>query len=49
MTIALIGSPETSHQRLDADIFTGVQTLMLRFVDGTALMALHLFASEFIM
>lgn len=48
MTIALIGSPETSHQRLDACEDVGVQTLMLRFVDGTALIALHLFASEFI-
>jgi alkanesulfonate monooxygenase SsuD/methylene tetrahydromethanopterin reductase-like flavin-dependent oxidoreductase (luciferase family) len=45
---ALIGSPETIHQRLTAYEEAGVQELVLRFVDGTNLEALRRFAREFI-
>jgi alkanesulfonate monooxygenase SsuD/methylene tetrahydromethanopterin reductase-like flavin-dependent oxidoreductase (luciferase family) len=44
---ALIGSPETIRQRLAAYEDAGVQELLLRFVDGTNLEALHRFAQEF--
>jgi F420-dependent oxidoreductase-like protein len=45
---ALIGSPETIHQRLVAYEAAGVQELVLRFVDGTNLEAIRRFAKEFI-
>ncbi len=48
VTTALIGSPETIRQRLDAYEEAGVQELVLRFVDGTDLKALRRFAKEFI-
>src|SRR5438128_6926730 len=41
---ALIGSPETIRQRLAAYEDAGVQELLLSFVDGTDLEALHRFA-----
>jgi alkanesulfonate monooxygenase SsuD/methylene tetrahydromethanopterin reductase-like flavin-dependent oxidoreductase (luciferase family) len=44
----LIGSPETIRQRLVAYEAAGVQELVLRFVDGTNLDAIHRFAKEFI-
>jgi len=46
VTTALIGSPETIRQRLAAYEEAGVQELLLRFVDGTNLEALHRFAQE---
>ncbi len=48
MTTALIGNPETIHQRLVVYEEAGVQELVLRFVDGTNLEALRRFAREFI-
>jgi F420-dependent oxidoreductase-like protein len=45
---ALIGSPETIHQRLAAYEAAGVQELVLRFIDGTSLEALRRFARLFI-
>ncbi|HEU5438311.1 MAG TPA: LLM class flavin-dependent oxidoreductase, partial [Ktedonobacterales bacterium] len=45
---ALIGGPETIHQRLAAYEAAGVQELVLRFLDGTNLDALRRFATEFI-
>lgn len=45
---ALIGSPETIRQRLASYEEAGVQELVLRFIDGTNLEALHRFAETFI-
>jgi F420-dependent oxidoreductase-like protein len=45
---ALIGSPETIRQRLATYEEAGVQELLMRFIDGTNLEALHRFAEEFI-
>jgi F420-dependent oxidoreductase-like protein len=45
---ALIGSSETIRQRLATYEESGVQELLLRFVDGTNLEALRRFAKEFI-
>jgi alkanesulfonate monooxygenase SsuD/methylene tetrahydromethanopterin reductase-like flavin-dependent oxidoreductase (luciferase family) len=45
---ALIGSPETIHQRLAAYEDAGVQELLMRFIDGTNLEALRRFAKEFL-
>ncbi len=45
---ALIGSPETIRQRLASYEEAGVQELVLRFIDGTNLEALHRFAEAFI-
>ncbi|MGZ3584283.1 MAG: LLM class F420-dependent oxidoreductase [Ktedonobacterales bacterium] len=48
ISTALIGSPETIRRRLAAYEEAGVQELLLRFVDGTNLEAIRLFATEFI-
>lgn len=45
---ALIGSPETIRQRLQAYEEAGVQELIMRFIDGTNLDAIRGFAQEFI-
>lgn len=45
---ALIGSPETIRQRLQAYEEAGVQELIMRFIDGTNLDAIRRFAQEFI-
>jgi F420-dependent oxidoreductase-like protein len=45
---ALIGSPDTIRQRLTAYEDAGVQELLIRFVDGTNLEAIHRFAQEFL-
>lgn len=45
---ALIGSPETIRQRLQAYEEAGVQELIMRFLDGTNLEAIRRFAQEFI-
>lgn len=45
---ALIGGVETIRERLAAYEAVGVQELVLRFLDGTDLEALHRFSQEFI-
>lgn len=45
---ALIGSPETIRQRLQAYEEAGVQELIMRFLDGTNLDAIRRFEQEFI-
>jgi alkanesulfonate monooxygenase SsuD/methylene tetrahydromethanopterin reductase-like flavin-dependent oxidoreductase (luciferase family) len=45
---ALIGSPETIRQRLQAYEEAGVQELIMRFIDGTNLDAIRRFGKEFI-
>ncbi|HKD74307.1 MAG TPA: LLM class F420-dependent oxidoreductase, partial [Ktedonobacterales bacterium] len=48
MKTALIGSPGTIRDRLAAYEESGVQELVLRFIDGTNLEDLRRFAAEFI-
>ncbi|HET8841502.1 MAG TPA: LLM class F420-dependent oxidoreductase [Ktedonobacteraceae bacterium] len=45
---ALIGSPQTIRQRLQAYEEAGVQELLMRFIEGTNLEMLRRFAQEFI-
>ena len=48
VTTALIGSPETIRQRLQAYEDAGVQELIMRFFDMPQLEGIRLFAKEFI-